>query len=67
MTDIQETLYQTLASIPEYINTSKRYLDIYRHHRKVGLERKTADLYTAVVVALTEVFDYLKEHSLGIS
>ena len=67
MTDVHEILYQTLADIPEYINTSKRYLDMYRHHRKIKLETKTAYLYTVIVIALTEVLEYLRERSLCIS
>ena len=65
MSSIRILLFQTLADIPEKIHKAKRYLRIYRHHRRKELVRATAKLYAAIVVALGQVFEYLTKDSIG--
>ncbi|KAL9121893.1 MAG: hypothetical protein Q9187_001549 [Circinaria calcarea] len=63
MSDVHNILFEVLGSIPEYISNAERYKRIYKSTRNVKLVKKTASLYTTIVVALAEGFAYLRERS----
>ena len=63
---MDDMLFEVLGSIPEYLGNAERYQNIYRSSRNPKLIRKTADLYVSIIVALTEIFEYLRENSLGL-
>ncbi|MCJ1398888.1 hypothetical protein MMC11_002089 [Xylographa trunciseda] len=54
-----------MGTIPEYISNAERYKSIYKSTRNVKLVKKTALLYSSIVVALAEAFAYLGERSVG--
>ena len=66
MKSVDDMLFEVLGKIPEYLGNAERYQNIYRSSRNPKLVRKTADLYVSIVVALTAVFEYLRENSLGL-
>ncbi|MCJ1285572.1 hypothetical protein MMC26_004913 [Xylographa opegraphella] len=64
MSEVHSILYEVMGSIPEYISNAERYKSIYKSTRNVKLVKKTALLYSSIVVALVEVFAYLGERSV---
>ena len=65
MKNVDTMVFEVIGKIPEYIGSAERYRKVYASARNPVLIRKTAELYTSIIVALTEIFDYLGENSTG--
>lgn len=65
MKNVDTMVFEVIGKIPEYIGGAERYRKVYASARNPVLIRKTAELYSSILVALTEIFEYLGENSTG--
>ncbi|EFW98416.1 hypothetical protein CMQ_4268 [Grosmannia clavigera kw1407] len=61
---VEEAVLEGLAKIPEIIDGAKRYVQIYAQQKKNRLERRTFDIYLAILRALVHMLKFILEGSL---
>ncbi|KUJ07779.1 uncharacterized protein LY89DRAFT_352668 [Mollisia scopiformis] len=52
---VEDCIFDALVEIPECMENARRYVSIYKDHPDQYLERKTFDLYLAVLRALSHI------------
>ena len=65
MSEVRESVYQTLADIPEIIASAEEYIKIYRVHPARSLKKTTAALFEAILRSLRLIVKYFGKGSLG--
>ncbi|CAD6587129.1 MAG: hypothetical protein ASARMPREDX12_002758 [Alectoria sarmentosa] len=59
--DVRVTIFQALADIPYWVGRANRYRDLYRESKPRELVQMTAQLCSAVLVALRHIMIYFTE------
>lgn len=59
----RDAIYQAVQAIPEAMHTAQRYLKLYGDWQAYELQEKTAKLFSAVLVALTQIISYIGSQS----
>ena len=65
MSDVQKSISETLASIPEILAHGSAYVDIYKAHSSEALVQKTAALYKSILVALQLIIKFFLKSSFS--
>ena len=65
--DVRVTIFQALADIPYWVGRANRYRDLYEESKPRELVQKTAQLCSAVLVALRHIMVYFTEGILSTS
>ncbi|KAK8062231.1 hypothetical protein PG997_014328 [Apiospora hydei] len=60
-TKIEETIFEALSEIPEIMENARRYVQIYFENRYHSLERKTFDLFRAILRALLHIMKFFAD------
>ena len=63
--DVRVTVLQALADIPYWVGRANRYRDLYEESKPRDLVQKTAQLCSAVLVALRHIMVYFTEGILS--
>lgn len=58
-------MFKALANIPDWVGHAARYHDLYESYKPEELIQKTAQLCSAVLVALRSVLLYLEEGTMS--
>lgn len=58
---VEDCIFDALADIPEAMENARRYVSIYRDYPTPFLERKTFDLYLAVLKALNHIMQFFAD------
>jgi hypothetical protein len=61
---VEDCIFDALVEIPEAMENARRYVSIYRDHPDQYLERKTFDLYLAVLKALNHIMQFFADDSI---
>lgn len=59
--EVQDCAFDALIEIPEAMENSRRYVEIYQDLLDQRLECKTFDLYLAVLRALNQIMKFFKD------
>ena len=65
--DVRVTIFQALADIPYWVGRANRYRDLYRESKPRELVQMTAQLCSAVLVALRHIMIYFTEGVLSMA
>lgn len=60
---VEESILDSLAQIPEVIENTRRYIEIYSELRDQHLEARTFDLYLSILKALTHIMQFFADSS----
>ncbi|KAH8669871.1 hypothetical protein BGZ61DRAFT_399325 [Ilyonectria robusta] len=60
---VEESILDSLAQIPEVIENTRRYIEIYSELRNQHLEARTFDLYLSILKALTHIMQFFADSS----
>lgn len=60
---VEESILDSLAQIPEIIENTRRYIEIYSELRDQHLEARTFDLYLSILKALTHIMQFFADSS----
>ena len=63
--DVRVTIFQALADIPYWVGRANRYRDLYEESKPRELVQRTAQLCSAVLVALRHIMVYFTEGILS--
>ncbi|KAK8112588.1 hypothetical protein PG984_013114 [Apiospora sp. TS-2023a] len=59
--NVEETIFKALSDIPEIMGSARRYLQTYYQNRDHSLERKTFDLFRAILRALLHIMKFFAD------
>lgn len=65
--DVRVTIFQALADIPYWVGRANRYRDLYKESKPRELVQMTAQLCSAVLVALRHIMVYFTEGILSMA
>jgi len=58
---VEDSIFDALSDLPEMMDDARKYISIYRDHPDQLLERKTFDLYLAILKALTHIMQFFAD------
>ncbi|KAI1858928.1 uncharacterized protein JN550_012286 [Neoarthrinium moseri] len=61
---VEEAIFGALAEIPEIIQGAQTYVKVYSDRRPQALEKKTFDLFLAILRSLTHIMQFFAEGSI---
>src|ERR1039457_5227901 len=61
---VEDCIFDALVEIPEAMEHARRYISIYSDEPDPFLERKTFDLYLAVLRALNQIMQFFADNQL---
>ncbi|KAK8063320.1 hypothetical protein PG996_007972 [Apiospora saccharicola] len=59
--NVEETIFKALSEIPEIMESARRYVQTYYQNRDHSLERKTFDLFRAILRALLHIMKFFAD------
>lgn len=62
---IEEAIFGALAEIPEIIQGAQTYVKVYTDRRDQSLERKTFELFLAILRTLTHIMQFFADGALS--
>lgn len=61
---VEDSIFDALSDLPEMMDGARKYISIYRDHPDQSLERKTFDLYVAILKSLTHIMQFFADSSI---
>ncbi|KAK7912143.1 hypothetical protein PG985_014624 [Apiospora marii] len=59
--NVEESIFKALSEIPEIMESARRYVQIYHQNRYHSLERKTFDLFRAILRTLLHIMKFFAD------
>ncbi|CZT08040.1 uncharacterized protein RCO7_09598 [Rhynchosporium graminicola] len=61
--EIEDSIFDALTELPENMEGARNYINIYRDSPNQSLERRTFDLYLAILVSLNHIMQFFADSS----
>lgn len=58
---MEENIFDALAELPEIMEGARKYILIYQDYPNQSLERKTFDLYLAILKSLNHIVQFFAD------